>query len=90
LESQSGCGCVLLFFLLLIGLGAWSVPKLGRVEIETAREGDFRGVFASDAQFDRLEMLADNPRVGSVLLFPVNGRPEETAKRFGEFLRATK
>lgn len=57
------------------------------VELEYVEQ--YEGIAISDAQFERLEMLANNPNVGSVLLFPVNGKPEETAKRFGEFLRAT-
>ncbi len=48
----------------------------------------YQGIAISDAQFDRLEMLANNPKVKSVLLFPVDGKPEETARRFGEVLRA--
>ncbi len=48
----------------------------------------YQGIAISDAQFDRLEELANNPKVKSVLLFPVNGKPEETAKRFGEILKA--
>ena len=58
------------------------------VELEYVEQ--YQGISISDAQFDRLETLANNPRVGSVLLFPVNGKPEETARRFGEFLRETK
>ncbi|MBE9059660.1 family 10 glycosylhydrolase [cf. Phormidesmis sp. LEGE 11477] len=50
----------------------------------------YQGISISDTQFDRLEALANNPNVESVLLFPANGKPEETARRFGEFLRAAK
>ncbi len=57
------------------------------VELEYVEQ--YQGISISDAQFDRLETLANNPKVGSVLLFPVNGKPEETARRFGEFLRTT-
>ncbi len=49
----------------------------------------YQGIAISDAQFERLEALENNPKVKSVLLFPVNGKPEETARRFGEVLRAT-
>lgn len=55
------------------------------VELEYVEQ--YQGISISDAQFDRLEMLANNSKVDSVLLFPVDGKPEETAKRFGEFLR---
>ncbi|MEM8505128.1 MAG: family 10 glycosylhydrolase [Cyanobacteria bacterium P01_D01_bin.1] len=58
------------------------------VELEYVEQ--YHGISISDAQFDRLETLANNPKVDSVLLFPVNGKPEETARRFGEFIRAAK
>ena len=40
------------------------------------------GIAVSDEQFNRLESLANNPRVKNVFLFPSNGKPEETAARF--------
>ncbi|MEO0808053.1 MAG: family 10 glycosylhydrolase [Cyanobacteria bacterium J06643_4] len=42
------------------------------------------GIAISDSQFGRLEALANNPNVGSVLLFPSDGNPEATAARFKE------
>ena len=48
------------------------------------------GIAISDNQFNRLERLAANPKVKSVLLFPSAGRPEETAAKFRAVWEAAK
>ncbi|MEO0769761.1 MAG: family 10 glycosylhydrolase, partial [Cyanobacteria bacterium J06649_4] len=40
------------------------------------------GIAISDAQFGRLEALANSSDIKSVLLFPSSGNPEDTAARF--------
>jgi len=40
------------------------------------------GIAIADNQFNRLSELASNPNVKSVLLFPSEGNPEETAAKF--------
>ncbi|MGB3767795.1 MAG: family 10 glycosylhydrolase [Phormidesmis sp.] len=40
------------------------------------------GIAVSDAQFERLTELANNPNIKSVFLFPSNGKPEATAALF--------
>jgi len=52
------------------------------VEMDYVQQHD--GIAISDTQFDRLETLANNTKVKSVLLFPSAGNPEETAARFKE------
>ncbi|MEO1635542.1 MAG: family 10 glycosylhydrolase [Cyanobacteria bacterium J06631_9] len=50
------------------------------VEMDYVQQHD--GIAISDNQFNRLEALANNPNVNSVLLFPSSGKPEETAAKF--------
>ncbi|MEL7225179.1 MAG: family 10 glycosylhydrolase [Cyanobacteria bacterium J06576_12] len=46
------------------------------------------GIAISDTQFGRLDALANNPKVKSVLLFPSSGNPEATAAQFKELWMA--
>lgn len=48
------------------------------------------GIAISDNQFNRLERLAADPKVKSVLLFPSAGKPEETAAKFRAVWEAAK
>ncbi|MEL6552225.1 MAG: family 10 glycosylhydrolase [Cyanobacteria bacterium J06621_11] len=52
------------------------------VEIDYVTQHE--GIAIADNQFNRLETLANNPKVKSVLLFPSSGNPEETAAKFRE------
>lgn len=45
-KSEGGCGCLLLVLLMLGGGGYWLLPRLSRVDIDTARDGDFAGVWS--------------------------------------------
>ncbi|MEL7334106.1 MAG: family 10 glycosylhydrolase [Cyanobacteria bacterium J06560_2] len=51
-------------------------------EVEMGYVQQHDGIAISDTQFNRLEALANNPEVKSVLLFPSSGKPEETAAKF--------
>ncbi|MEL6779193.1 MAG: family 10 glycosylhydrolase [Cyanobacteria bacterium J06597_16] len=45
-KQESGCGCFLLSLLLLtIGGGVWAAPRVHRINLQTAREGDFVGLY---------------------------------------------
>lgn len=46
-------------------------------ELKYVREVD--GIGISDHQFHRLEYIINNPEIKSVLVFPIDGRPEKTA-----------
>lgn len=49
-KKQSGCGCGVFSAALLFGLvagGWWLVPRLHRIDIETARNGDLVAVAKS-------------------------------------------
>ncbi len=50
------------------------------VEMDYVQQNE--GIAISDNQFERLAVLANNPQVKSVLLFPSAGQPEETAAKF--------
>ncbi|MGB3296421.1 MAG: family 10 glycosylhydrolase [Phormidesmis sp.] len=51
-------------------------------DVELDYVEQYQGIAISDTQFGRLDGLARNPNVKSVLLFPSVGKPEETAARF--------
>ncbi len=65
--------------------------KVDRIFIQNYNEKNFKdelnyvvkyhGVAITDNQLPRLKELIDNPRVKSVLIFPLGGKPEETATR---------
>ncbi|WP_414543130.1 hypothetical protein [Nostoc sp. CCY0012] len=40
---------------------------------------DSAGIAISDQQFNRLKELINNPDIKSILVFPSDGKPEETA-----------
>ena len=45
-----------------------------------------QGIAVSDAQFGRLNEIANNPKIKSVFLFPSNGDPEATAAQFKQII----
>jgi uncharacterized lipoprotein YddW (UPF0748 family) len=67
----------------------WEKWKVDRVFIQNYNEANFTeelnyaknyaGVAISDKQFNRLKELIENPQIKSILVFPINGKPEETA-----------
>jgi uncharacterized lipoprotein YddW (UPF0748 family) len=67
----------------------WEKWKVDRVFIQNYNEANFTeelnyaknyaGVAISDKQFNRLKELIDNQQIKSILVFPINGKPEETA-----------
>jgi uncharacterized lipoprotein YddW (UPF0748 family) len=69
----------------------WENWKVDRVFIQDYNEKNFKdelnyvvkyeGVAITDNQLHRLKELTDNPRVKSVLIFPLGGKPEDTAAR---------
>jgi uncharacterized lipoprotein YddW (UPF0748 family) len=69
----------------------WENWKVDRVFIQDYNEKNFKdelnyvvkyeGVAITDNQLHRLKELTDNPRIKSVLIFPLGGKPEETAAR---------
>ena len=73
----------------------WANWQVDRAFIQVYNDNNFdvemdyvqqhNGIAISDAQFARLETLANNPNVKSVLLFPASGNPEDTAARFKAF-----
>lgn len=70
----------------------WANWNIDRAFIQVYNDANFdvemdyvqqhEGIAISDNQFNRLEALANNPNVKSVLLFPSDGKPEETAAKF--------
>ena len=73
----------------------WANWQVDRAFIQVYNDNNFdaemdyvqqhAGIALTDTQFGRLEALANNPNVESVLLFPSSGKPEETAAKFREF-----
>ncbi len=69
----------------------WENWKVDRVFIQDYNEKNFKdelnyvfkyeGVAITDNQLHRLKELTDNPRIKSLLIFPLGGKPEETAAR---------
>jgi uncharacterized lipoprotein YddW (UPF0748 family) len=69
----------------------WEKWKVDRVFIQDYNEKNFKdelnyvvkyeGVAITDNQLHRLKELTDNPRIKSVLIFPLGGKPEDTAAR---------
>jgi uncharacterized lipoprotein YddW (UPF0748 family) len=69
----------------------WENWKVDRVFIQDYNEKNFKdelnyvvkyeGVAITDNQLHRLKELTDNPRIKSVLIFPLGGKPEDTAAR---------
>jgi uncharacterized lipoprotein YddW (UPF0748 family) len=69
----------------------WENWKVDRVFIQNYSEKNFKdelnyiikydGAAITDNQLHRLKELTDNPRIKSVLIFPLAGKPEDTAVR---------
>lgn len=69
----------------------WVNWKVDRVFIQTYNDANFNqeleyakqyeGVAISDKQLNRLKELTNNPKIKSVLVFPMAGNPEEAAAR---------
>ncbi len=69
----------------------WENWKVDRVFIQDYNEKNFKdelnyvikyeGVAITDNQLHRLKELTDNPRIKSVLIFPLGGKPQDTAAR---------
>ncbi len=57
-------------------------------ELEYA--GQYEGVAISDKQLNRLQELIDNPKIKSILVFPSDGKPEETAASVNKLISANK
>jgi uncharacterized lipoprotein YddW (UPF0748 family) len=75
----------------------WESWKVDRVFIQDYNEKNFKdelnyvvkyeGVAITDNQLHRLKELTDNPRIKSVLIFPLGGKPEDTAARVQETIQ---
>ncbi|MDJ0659678.1 MAG: family 10 glycosylhydrolase [Crocosphaera sp.] len=69
----------------------WENWGVDRVFIQAYNENNFKeelnygakydGIAITDQQLHRLEELANNKNIDSVLVFPLSGKPEETASR---------
>jgi uncharacterized lipoprotein YddW (UPF0748 family) len=69
----------------------WQNWKADRVFIQNYSEKNFKdelnyivkydGAAITDDQLHRLKELTDNPRIKSILIFPLAGKPEDTAAR---------
>jgi Glycosyl hydrolase-like 10 len=69
----------------------WEKWKVDRVFIQDYNEKNFKdelnyainydGVAITDDQLHRLKELVDNPKIKGVLIFPLAGKPQETAAR---------
>jgi uncharacterized lipoprotein YddW (UPF0748 family) len=77
----------------------WENWKVDRVFIQDYNEKNFKdelnyvvkyeGVAITDNQLHRLKELTDNPRIKSVLIFPLGGNPEETATRVQKTIQSS-
>jgi uncharacterized lipoprotein YddW (UPF0748 family) len=47
--------------------------------------GNYAGVSITDAQLSRLPELVKNPKIKSILIFPLAGKPEETASNLKQY-----
>ncbi len=69
----------------------WEKWNVDRVFIQAYSEKNFKeelnyvkkynGIAITDKQFHRLKELIDNPEIKSILVFPLSGKPEETAAK---------
>ncbi len=76
----------------------WENWDVDRVFIQAYNEKNFQeelnyaqnyaGIAITDQQFHRLEELMKNPKVNSILLFPLDGQPEKTASKFSNLLQS--
>jgi uncharacterized lipoprotein YddW (UPF0748 family) len=75
----------------------WEKWQVDRVFIQDYNEKNFKdelnyavnyaGVAITDGQLHRLKELTVNPKIKSILIFPLAGKPEETAARVQEIDR---
>jgi uncharacterized lipoprotein YddW (UPF0748 family) len=73
----------------------WQKWKVDRVFIQAYNDANFRqeldyagnyaGVSITDGQLSRLKELVSNPKIKSILIFPLAGKPEETASSLKEY-----
>jgi uncharacterized lipoprotein YddW (UPF0748 family) len=73
----------------------WQQWNLDRVFIQAYNDGNFSeeltygsnydGVSITDNQLYRLKELVSNPKIRSILIFPLSGKPEETASSLRKF-----
>ena len=74
----------------------WQKWNVDRVFIQAYNDANFpeelnyvkngAGIAISEKQFHRLKELVDNPDVKSVLIFPLSGKPKETASNLNSFI----
>ncbi|WP_353932843.1 hypothetical protein WJM97_09730 [Okeanomitos corallinicola TIOX110] len=48
---------------------------------------DYHGIAISEAQSHRLKQLVNNPAIKSILIFPLTGKPEETAANINQLVQ---
>ena len=73
----------------------WQKWKVDRVFIQAYNDanfaqeldyaGNYAGVSITDGQLSRLKELVSNPKIKSILIFPLAGKPEETASSLKEY-----
>ncbi|MEM9927051.1 MAG: family 10 glycosylhydrolase [Cyanobacteria bacterium P01_D01_bin.50] len=71
--------------------------KVDRIFIQAYNESGFNeevnyakkvdGIAVSDKQFHRLEELVKNKEIKSILVFPIAGKPKETASKLKDFIQ---
>ncbi len=76
----------------------WEKWGVDRVFIQDYNEKNFKeelnyavnyaGVAITDGQLHRLKELVDNPKIKGILVFPLAGKPEETASRLQQVIQA--
>ncbi len=74
----------------------WKNWNVDRVFIQAYNEKNFTaelnyakqyaGIAITDQQLHRLKELANNPQIGSILVFPLSGKPEPTAAKINNLL----
>ena len=78
----------------------WQKWDVDRVFIQAYNEANFQaelnyvkkydGVAITDKQFHRLPELIDNQSIKSILVFPLSGKPEETASQLQGLIQPEK
>ena len=78
----------------------WLSWNVDRVFIQAYNDANFQeelnyaenyaGVAITDNQLNRLKELVDNTKIKSVLVFPLKGKPEETAATIKNFVQTSK
>lgn len=74
----------------------WENWPVDRVFIQAYNEKNFQeelnyaqsyaGIALTNKQFHRLNEVMKNPKVKSVLIFPLDGKPKKTASRFNQIV----